>query len=189
MNIPNLLTLSRLLALPIVIALFRGGHGVGAAGVFLAAMLTDCLDGWAARRLGQVSRLGVYLDPVVDKVFILVLFYEIALAGVIPVAIPHLLLTREFLQSGVRTVGALNGKVVGANWMGKTKAVLQTPVLTAAIVSSSLANCSALNSVALFALIGAWFVTAIAWMFFGLFLFWNRDLVRGRVAGAERVPA
>lgn len=189
MNIPNLLTLARLLALPFVVALFRSGHGIAAVSVFLVAMLTDCLDGWAARRLGQVSTLGIYLDPAVDKVLIIVLFYEVAWAGIIPVAIPHLLLTREFLHSGVRTVGALKGTVVGANWMGKTKAVLQTPVLVVSLVTGSSITYCGSEWLVLSARVGAWAVLAITWAFFGAFLFQNRALVFGRAGSAGRSAA
>jgi CDP-diacylglycerol--glycerol-3-phosphate 3-phosphatidyltransferase len=177
MNIPNLLTLARLLALPAVIVLIRCGHGMAAAGVFLIAMLSDCADGWLARRLGQVSRLGVYLDPIVDKVLVIGLFYEVAFADAVSMAVPHLLLTREFFQSGVRTVGALSGRVVGANWMGKTKAVIETPVLTCAIVTASGAGVYNCNGIDAIGRAGAWCVVAVAWIFFGAFAWRNRALL------------
>lgn len=186
MNVPNQLTLARLLALPLIIGLFRVGHGVAAAGVLLAAMLTDCVDGWVARRFGQVSRLGMYLDPVVDKIFVIGLFYEVAVAGVIPLAIPHLLMAREFLQSAVRTVGAMNGTVIGANWMGKTKAVIQTPVLMAAMLTRSSAVFCRDGLVRETAWLGSWFVLAVTWVFFGVFLYWNRNVLLDRAAGAGR---
>ena len=126
MNIPNVLTVLRLAALPVIIGLFRSGYYWIACGVFVVAMLTDCVDGWIARRLDQCSALGMYLDPVVDKIVVLALLYELAYGGVIDLAIPHLLLTRELLQNGVRAVAAGRGAVVGSNWMGKTKAVVQS---------------------------------------------------------------
>ncbi len=177
LSIPNLLTLSRLAMLPVVIALFRRGAFVGSGCVFLVAMLTDCADGWVARKLRQESRLGLYLDPVVDKVLVIGVFYELALAGILSAWVPHLLLLRELLQSGVRTLGALDGKVVGANWMGKTKACLQTPVLIAALCSGAFAPEGPWASVILrCSRAGAWSVLGITWLFFAVFCHWNRRL-------------
>ena len=98
LTIPNILTLLRLASLPLVIALFRMEHHAWAACVFLVFMLSDGLDGWLARRLDQCSALGLYLDPVVDKIVILVLFYELARAEVAEVNLHHV----EFVGIGVR---------------------------------------------------------------------------------------
>jgi CDP-diacylglycerol--glycerol-3-phosphate 3-phosphatidyltransferase len=168
MTVPNLLTLSRLAALPGVITLSRAGRPAWAAGLFLAAMLTDCFDGWLARRLDQRSALGLYLDPVVDKIVVLVLFYELAHQGVITIAVPHLFLARELLQNGVRAAAASRGTVVGANWMGKTKAVLQTAVLFWGLLLPASGPAVAVAS---------WVVLLLSWGFLFTFLVWNRRLI------------
>lgn len=189
LTIPNLLTLGRLAALPVVIVLFRSGMHLAAAAVFLVAMLTDCLDGWLARRLNQRTALGLYLDPVVDKILVLTLFYELAYAALIPWTIPHLFLARELLQNAVRTVGATHGTVVGANWMGKTKALLQTIVLACGLaVPQWLPDAgTAMASPLLQALRAAsWLVLILSWCFFVVFVYWNRGLLleRERTRGA-----
>ncbi len=171
MTLPNLLTLSRLAALPAVIGLARAGHSTWAAGVFLAAMLTDCFDGWLARRLDQRSELGLYLDPVVDKIVVLTLFYELVHQGVVPIAVPHLFLARELLQNGVRAAAASRGTVVGANWMGKTKAALQTAVLFWGLLLPDSGPGVAF---------AAWAVLLLSWGFFFVFLSWNRQLLLRR---------
>ena len=165
MTVPNLLTLARLAALPVVIALSRTGRPAWAAGVFLAAMLTDCLDGWLARRLDQQSVVGRYLDPVVDKIVVLVLFYELAHQGLVPVAVPHLFLARELLQNGVRAAAAARGTVVGANRLGKTKAVLQTAVLSWGLLVPKPGSGVA---------VAAWGVLLLSWGFFVTFFARNR---------------
>jgi len=171
MTLPNLLTLSRLAALPVVIALSRAGHPAWAAGVFLAAMLTDCFDGWLARRLDQRSLLGLYLDPVVDKIIVLALFYELGHQGLVPIAVPHFLLARELLQNGVRAAAASCGTVVGANWMGKAKAASQTAVFFWGLLLPEPGSGVA---------VAAWALLLLSWGFFVAFLIWNRKHILSR---------
>jgi len=181
-TVPNLLTIGRLAALPIVIVLFRHDYAFAAAGLFLVAALTDCLDGWLARRLGQGTTLGIYLDPVVDKIVILVMIYELAHAQLIAAALPHLFLARELLHNGVRSAAALRGSLVGANWMGKTKAVLQNVLIMWGLlltgllpwISSSLAGILQ-TALATY----AWLVLAASLGFFATFVGWNRRALSG----------
>lgn len=168
LTIPNLLTLLRLGCLAPVILLYRNGSHVAAAGLFLGAMLTDAVDGWLARRLDQRSTLGVYLDPVVDKVVVLVLFYELAHAGMIAFATAHLFLLRELLQNAVRNVAAARGRVVGANWMGKTKAFLQTLLIAVGLLLPGPGTTGAAAVAA-----AAWLVLLLSWIFLGIFVKWN----------------
>ncbi len=174
LTVPNLLTFCRLLALPAVILLFRYDHFIAASLLFLGAMLTDVIDGWLARLMDQRSRLGLYLDSVVDKILILALFYELAYAGMLHWTIPHLFLVRELLHNGVRCAAAGSGTVVGANWMGKAKACLQTAVICAGLALPALTcpvGCMVLFEVS------AVVVLAIAWLFFFSFAYRNRRLI------------
>lgn len=181
MNVPNLLTLVRLVSLPVTIVLFTHGNGFAAAAVFVAAMLTDCLDGWLAKRLGQCTSLGLYLDPVVDKIVILSLFYQLAHARVIDWPVPHLFLARELLQNAVRAVAAGQRGMVGANWMGKTKATLQTVLIAwglsmpdLSLKLSNTVSCHlqrALDS-------STWTVLCLTWCFFAVFVYRNRRFLR-----------
>lgn len=177
-TLPNLLTLSRLLSLPAIIAMHRAGHPVAAGAVFIVAMLTDCVDGWLARRLGQQSRLGLYLDPVVDKVMVLVLFYELARAGRIGWAVAHLFLVRELLHNAIRSVAASRGRVIGANWMGKTKASLQTVLLAWGLLLPAL-PASVQPALGQALAVSAWAVLALAWGFFAAFAVRNRAAIAG----------
>lgn len=184
--LPNALTLTRLASLPVTITLFRHGHGVSASAVFLCAMLTDCFDGWLARRLDAETRIGLYLDPVVDKVLVLTLLYELSLADLLPIAIAHLFVARELLQNGIRAAAASCGEVVGANWMGKTKATLQSTLLTWGLLMPSLTGwLGALGyQRCLWGLLGfGWVLLLLSWGFFLVFLWWNRRKVLGRSPG------
>ncbi len=136
MNLANWLTLSRLCATPFVIWLMYGRSPAAryaALGLFLAAMLTDVLDGMVARRVGQTV-LGNYLDPVADKVLILCLFVSLADRGLLPFWMVLTLIARELAVNGVRSAGTVLGKIVGANWMGKTKTVLQVITISWALL-------------------------------------------------------
>ena len=128
MNLPNALTASRLLAIPVLMVLLVArfqSHDQLAAAVFLAASLTDILDGNLARRCGQVTELGKFLDPLADKLFILsvliVLVQEQELAAWVVVVI----FGRELLITVLRSVSASAGHVIAATPFGKTKTVLQ----------------------------------------------------------------
>ena len=128
MTAANALTLSRLLATPFVVWLMYGQSPAaryGALALFIVAMLTDVFDGLLARRAGPTP-LGNYLDPVADKVLILCLFLCLADRGLLPLWMGLIQLGREMLVSGVRDAAAASGRVIGANWMGKTKTLLQT---------------------------------------------------------------
>jgi len=128
MNLPNALTVSRLVAIPVLMVLLAARfpyHDQIAAAVFLAASLTDTLDGNLARHRGQVTELGKFLDPLADKLFILsvliVLVQERELAAWVVVVI----FGRELLITVLRSLSASQGSVIAATPFGKTKTVLQ----------------------------------------------------------------
>jgi nicotinamide-nucleotide amidase len=128
MNLPNALTVSRLLAIPVLMVLLLArfpGHDPAAALVFFAASLTDTLDGNLARRRGQVTEMGKFLDPLADKLFVLsvliVLVQEQELAAWVVIVI----FSRELLITVLRSLSASQGRVIAATPFGKTKTVLQ----------------------------------------------------------------
>ncbi|OPZ18927.1 MAG: CDP-diacylglycerol--glycerol-3-phosphate 3-phosphatidyltransferase [candidate division BRC1 bacterium ADurb.BinA364] len=186
-NGPNGLTLARLALLAPCIALHRAGHPIGASAVFLIAMATDSVDGWLARRLNQRTAFGAYLDPVVDKIVVLAMFYELAWSGLIPMAAAHLFLAREFLHSAIRSTAALQGLAVGANWMGKTKAFFQILVIAGALLAPMLgpAGSAAERNARLWIGAGAWATVALSWIFFFVFAYWNRMVLIGKNSGGR----
>jgi len=131
-SIPNLLTLLRILAIPLVGWLLTDpGPRAGwlAMFVFLAASLTDILDGWFARRHGLVTPLGKLLDPLADKLLVISALLMLAVLDREP-GIPGWLLViivgREFAVTGLRSIAATEGIVLGADATGKAKMLLQT---------------------------------------------------------------
>jgi CDP-diacylglycerol--glycerol-3-phosphate 3-phosphatidyltransferase len=128
MNLPNALTLSRLLAIPVLMVLLVVRfpyHDQIAAGVFVVASLTDTLDGNLARRRRQVTELGKFLDPLADKLFILSVLIVLVQEGELAAWIVVVIFGRELLITVLRSMSASQGSVIAATPFGKTKTVLQ----------------------------------------------------------------
>jgi CDP-diacylglycerol--glycerol-3-phosphate 3-phosphatidyltransferase len=133
-NLPNKLTVARLLSLPFLIACFYIDSPLWRWGLlilFVLASITDWLDGRIARSRNLVTNLGKFLDPIADKALVssvLTCFVEIGYASAAAVII---VLIREFIVSGVRMEAASRGKVVAANIFGKAKTMFQMVSMTA----------------------------------------------------------
>src|SRR5437763_356907 len=124
---PNLLSFSRILVAPIIYALVVSGGRYGfviAAVLFVAASVTDTLDGEIARRRHLVSPLGIYLDTTSDKVLVTVLLVALAVARVAPGWMAAVIIAREFLVTGLRSYAAALGVVIPAGGWGKAKTVI-----------------------------------------------------------------
>ena len=127
-NVPNTLTWIRIAAIPLIVVLFYAPYSWAdpAAGLlFAAAGITDTLDGYFARRLGQTSRLGAFLDPVADKLIVLGGLAVLADRGVFPWWPVLLIAAREFGISLYRSVAGRRGIVLPAQRLGKYKAFTQ----------------------------------------------------------------
>jgi CDP-diacylglycerol--glycerol-3-phosphate 3-phosphatidyltransferase len=127
-NIPNLLTMARIVAIPFFVWLLDTPtpiRGFWACMVFTAAAVTDVLDGYLARKLGVVSVLGKFLDPLADKLIVMAALVWMVPMGRIPAWVVVLLLAREISVTGLRSVAASEGVVISAGNEGKTKTALQ----------------------------------------------------------------
>lgn len=129
-NLPNQLTFLRLAFVPVGISLLLINlipfNELLAALVFVVGMFTDVLDGYIARKYNLITKLGMFLDPLADKLMILLYFVVLQSQGIYPVWLFLLFITRELLVDGFRSFSAGNGIFVAANIFGKTKAFLQT---------------------------------------------------------------
>jgi CDP-diacylglycerol---glycerol-3-phosphate 3-phosphatidyltransferase len=146
-NLPNLLTLSRLVLALVMMLLLASTFPFSktlALLVFVVAGITDYLDGFLARRLGVVSAFGRLMDPLTDKVMVsaaFVSFVEIQTAHVrgwshalVPAWIVVIIITREFLVTGLRLVAAQRGNVIPAGAWGKHKTVWQIVAIVAILL-------------------------------------------------------
>jgi CDP-diacylglycerol--glycerol-3-phosphate 3-phosphatidyltransferase len=128
LNVPNLLTLGRIVAIPFFVWLLDTPtpvRGFWACIVFTLAALTDVLDGYLARRLGVVSVLGKFLDPLADKLIVMAALVWLVPMGRIDASVVVLLLAREISVTGLRSVAASEGVIISAGQEGKTKTALQ----------------------------------------------------------------
>jgi CDP-diacylglycerol--glycerol-3-phosphate 3-phosphatidyltransferase len=124
--IPNLLTLARIVAVPFFAwALFADGLRWWALALFVVASATDKLDGWLARRWGQISDLGTFLDPIADKLLVGTALISLSLLGELAWWVPVVILVRELGITALRFV-LLRHVVLPASSGGKLKTVLQS---------------------------------------------------------------
>ncbi|HKW06301.1 MAG TPA: CDP-diacylglycerol--glycerol-3-phosphate 3-phosphatidyltransferase [Candidatus Dormibacteraeota bacterium] len=137
MNVPNALTVSRLVAIPILMGLLLlqfPGHDQVAAALFIVFSLTDTLDGQLARRSGKVSDLGKFLDPLADKLFVLSVLIVLVQEGLVAAWVVLVIFSRELIITILRSVGAGQGRVISAAPLGKTKTVTQMSAVTLLIL-------------------------------------------------------
>ena len=141
LNLPNSITLSRIGCIPVFIwvlstSIFHPGtQELVAAAIFILASITDGLDGYLARKHGQISSVGMLLDPMADKLLIasgLILLVRIT-PNLMPPWIAVLVLGREFLITGLRSVAATEGFAIQARELGKLKMVVQIVAIVATI--------------------------------------------------------
>jgi len=130
MSIPNWVTFSRLLVLPVLLYYLQNPTAETrwlSLAIFLVAAMTDWVDGYLARKLNQVTELGKFLDPLVDKLLVLAPLLALIELGQVPAWGVFLVLARELSIAGWRVTPSLTGTavVVGANFWGKLKTVSQ----------------------------------------------------------------
>jgi CDP-diacylglycerol---glycerol-3-phosphate 3-phosphatidyltransferase len=145
MNLPNSLTLLRIFIVPLLVVVlltkfserwFGVPQHVLAVTLFLVAALTDMLDGYFARKRRQVSRLGILLDPIADKLLISAALIALVENRLAPAWAVVIIIGREFAVSGLRSIAAAEGWAIAASAMGKFKMVSQVVAITLLIVSS-----------------------------------------------------
>lgn len=135
MNTPNKLTLLRVILVPLfmVFMMYEWFHysRLVAAAVFLLAFATDWLDGYLARKNNQVTNFGKIMDPLADKMLTTAALVCLNATGEVSVWVTIIILSREFIVSGVRIAAASEGNVIAASIWGKAKTMWQFIALTA----------------------------------------------------------
>jgi CDP-diacylglycerol--glycerol-3-phosphate 3-phosphatidyltransferase len=143
LNLPNALTLLRIFIVPLLVVVLLTQpqdwlgipqHIFGVA-IFLTAAATDWLDGFLARRRGQVSTLGIMLDPIADKLLISAAFIALVNNRLAPAWAVVVIIGREFAVSGLRSVAATEGVLIAASRMGKLKMLTQVIAIALLITS------------------------------------------------------
>lgn len=156
MNLPNRLTLLRILFVPLIVffAIFPfSQYGISFGSVligfvkipgihliqlliFVAASFTDFLDGYLARKNHLVSTFGKFMDPLADKLLVNTLFILFVMQGLVPVLAVLIMIWRDILVDGLRMLAAEKGKVMAAGYLGKLKTVVQMVTIVLILVSN-----------------------------------------------------
>jgi CDP-diacylglycerol--glycerol-3-phosphate 3-phosphatidyltransferase len=145
-NLPNSITLSRIAAIPLIIWILTTPYfsakdatlrAVLASGLFILASITDGLDGYLARRRGQITTMGMLLDPLADKLMIAACYITLVhlIPEIVNVWVVVLIIGREFLISGLRSIASAEGFTIEASELGKLKMVVQIVSVVAAILA------------------------------------------------------
>ena len=146
MNLPNLLTLLRIFFVPLLVAALLADNRAStfqqmipvsselfALAVFLVAAVTDLLDGYLARRWGQITTVGTLLDPIADKLLVSAALISLVDIHRIPAWMVILIIGREFAVSGLRSIAAASGYTIQASELGKTKMAAQVVAIALVI--------------------------------------------------------
>ncbi|TMC18752.1 MAG: CDP-diacylglycerol--glycerol-3-phosphate 3-phosphatidyltransferase [Chloroflexi bacterium] len=140
-NLPNILSLSRLISTVLVFLLVLINQPwafLGATLLFMLASITDFFDGYLARRFNAVSALGVFLDLTADKIFVSAVFLALVQISLVPAWIVFVIITREFLVTGLRSMAAAKGKVIPAGIWGKQKTFITMVAMGALLLAKGL---------------------------------------------------
>ena len=148
MNVPNTLTILRIFFVPFLVAVlveqdlrieWDGVVWVPneflALAIFLVAAATDLLDGYLARRWGQITTVGTLLDPIADKLLISAALVSLVQTHRVPAWMVVLIIGREFAVSGLRSIAAAEGYTIQASDLGKTKMITQVIAITTVLLS------------------------------------------------------
>jgi len=148
-NLPNYLSLARIFLVPLLVVILLTPvsedwlgierHSLAIA-IFLAASLTDILDGHLARRRNQVSKLGMLLDPIADKLLVSAALISLVENHLAPAWAVVVILGREFVVTGLRSVAATEGLVISAQKMGKLKMWAQCVAIVSLLVAGANGN-------------------------------------------------
>lgn len=134
MNLPNKLTILRVLMIPFFVlfmltSITGGADKWIAVAIFIVASLTDFLDGYIARKYNLVSNFGKFMDPLADKLLVSAAMICLVEMGRLPAWIVIVIISREFIISGFRLIASDNGVVIAASYWGKFKTVFQMAMI------------------------------------------------------------
>ncbi len=142
-HVPNAITVSRILLIPVFVLVFlepTPNRSLAAAAVFGLAALTDAVDGYVARRWGQITQLGKLLDPIADKLLVLTALFLLVDQDVVDAWIAIVLAGRELAVTGLRGVAAREGIILAAETTGKLKMAAQVVAILLLILDGAISS-------------------------------------------------
>jgi CDP-diacylglycerol--glycerol-3-phosphate 3-phosphatidyltransferase len=182
LNLPNLITLVRILLIPVFVMLFftpTPDRSLSAAVIFVVAAITDLLDGYIARRNGQVTKLGKLLDPIADKLLVLSALILLVNIDRVSALIAILVIAREVAVSGIRAIAAGEGFIIQAETTGKYKMTLQVVAITLLILEGT--GLSELGNLHLAGIVTLYLSLAFGYISGGQYVwsFWKQVVAKG----------
>ena len=185
MNLPNKLTMLRVILVPVFMVFAAFGRigtsdydrtAMLAAGIiFAAASFTDFLDGYIARKNHLVTDFGKFMDPLADKMLTTAAFIYMLVDGVCHPVVLAVILFREFAVAGVRMIAAERGTVIAANMWGKVKTVLQMITIILYYLGSFFLPASAAGVFGVVIQVLCWLVAAVTVLSGSIYLWQNRE--------------
>ncbi|HET9961786.1 MAG TPA: CDP-diacylglycerol--glycerol-3-phosphate 3-phosphatidyltransferase [Nitrospiraceae bacterium] len=142
-NLPNVLTLVRILLIPVFIVLMMvpdPERSLSAAVIFVVAAMTDLLDGYVARKTGQITKLGRLMDPIADKLLVLSALILLVQLDRVTALVAILIIAREVAVTGIRAIAATEGMIISAEVTGKYKMALQVIAIVLLILEGTVVN-------------------------------------------------
>lgn len=139
-NLPNFLTLVRILLIPVFVVFFLAptpDRSLVAAVIFTVAAVTDLLDGYIARRTGQITKLGKLLDPIADKLLVLSALILLVNIDRVTALVALLIIARELAVTGIRAIAAGERLIIAAETTGKYKMALQVVAIVLLILEGT----------------------------------------------------
>ena len=135
MNLPNKLTIFRVILVIPFVALMLNSYDLWAVAVFIIASLTDLLDGKIARKYNLITDFGKFMDPLADKLLVCAAMICLVEMGRLPAWMVIIIISREFIISGFRLVASDNGVVIAASYWGKFKTTFQMLMIIVLILN------------------------------------------------------
>lgn len=170
MNLPNKLTIARTVMIPFYLVFmlvdfgFQGSNIVATL-IFVVASFTDFLDGKIARKNGQVTNFGKFMDPVADKLLVCSALIAFVALDRIPAWIVIIIIAREFIISGLRTVAADEGIVIAASIWGKIKTTVQMIMITVLTLHLDFAYITVLEDILVYASLALTVISLVDYLF------------------------
>ena len=173
MNLPNKLTILRMIMIvPFVVLLLMGWDYIALI-IFIIASLTDMLDGKIARKYNLVTNFGKFMDPLADKLLVCAAMIVLVEMGRIPAWIVIIIISREFIISGFRLVASDNGVVIAASYWGKFKTVFQMIMICLMIVDSDVLS--------LMTTVVMWIAVVLTIISLVDYLYKNKEVMKGEM--------
>jgi CDP-diacylglycerol--glycerol-3-phosphate 3-phosphatidyltransferase len=182
LNLPNLLTLVRILLIPVFVILFiepTPDRSLIAAMIFTGAAVTDLLDGYIARRTGQVTNLGKLLDPIADKLLVLSALILLVNIDRVSALVAILVIARELAVTGIRAIAAGERLIIAAETTGKYKMALQVVAIVLLILEGT--GLAELGNVHLAGTVTLYLSLVLGYLSGGQYVwsFWKQVVARG----------